>query len=119
MKGFIDLVFCYQDRYYILDWKTNYLGNHPHDYASVLLKANVESHFFNLQYTIYTVALHKYLRLRLPGYDFNRHFGGVYYFFLRGIQSTSEEGFGVYYDALSESRQMIEQLEHTFSGRNQ
>lgn len=118
MKGFLDLVFCYQDRYYILDWKTNHLGNHPHDYAPEILKASVEQHCFNLQYTIYTIALQKYLRMRLPDYDFNRHFGGVYYFFLRGIQAESEEGFGVYYDALPDSKEMINQLETTFSREN-
>jgi exodeoxyribonuclease V beta subunit len=39
-----------------------------------------------LQYLIYTVALHRYLRLRLPDYDYERHFGGVFYLFLRGMR---------------------------------
>ncbi|MBF0278566.1 MAG: exodeoxyribonuclease V subunit beta [SAR324 cluster bacterium] len=116
MKGFLDLVFCFKDRYYILDWKTNHLGMHPEDYAVKRLKANIEAHAYNLQYIIYSLALHKYLRMRLPGYDFHHHFGGVYYFFVRGLQSGTDNRYGVYHDGLLDSKEMMEQLELCFSG---
>jgi exodeoxyribonuclease V beta subunit len=51
-----------------------------------------------LQYLIYTLALHRFLRARHPGYDYERHFGGVYYLFLRGISPERGAGYGVYAD---------------------
>ena len=119
MRGFLDLVFCYEGRYFILDWKSNLLGYQRKDYASHLLKSEVEKHFYVLQYYIYAVALHRYLKRRLPGYRFTRHFGGVYYFFLRGIQANSEDLFGIYHDPLSDSVEVIEELDAAFQGEQQ
>ena len=116
MKGYIDLLFCQGGRYYILDWKTNYLGDGLEDYAPPLLRASIEAHFYNLQYVIYAVALHKYLRLRIRNYHFEQHFGGVYYFFLRGLDPASAGNHGIYYDSLKESARLIEQLESVFEG---
>lgn len=116
MKGFIDLVFCHEERFYILDWKTNVLGSQLTDYTHDKLQQAIEGHLFNLQYYIYTVALHKYLQIRLPGtYDFDRHFGGVFYFFLRGI-SAGKSDTGVFYDSLTGSKELIVMLEKVFSG---
>jgi len=42
-------------------------------------------HRYDLQYQLYSLALHRLLTLRLPGYDFDQHFGGVFYLFLRGM----------------------------------
>jgi exodeoxyribonuclease V beta subunit len=58
---------------------------------------------YHLQYHLYVVALHRYLRWRLPGYDYERHFGGVYYLFLRGMigpstPQTAGVSHGVFYD---------------------
>ena len=119
MRGFLDLVFSYEGRYFILDWKSNLLGYQRKDYASHLLKGEVEKHFYVLQYYIYAVALHRYLKRRLPGYRFTRHFGGVYYFFLRGIQANSKDLFGIYHDPLSDSVEVIEELDATFQGEQQ
>jgi len=47
--------------------------------------------FYTLQYHLYTVALHRYLKLRLPGYEYERHFGGVRYLFLRGLDPARPE----------------------------
>lgn len=92
MKGFIDLVFEHGDRYYIVDYKTNYLGPHPHDYDGPALKSAMAAHHYYLQYLIYTLALDRFLSTRIPGYDYDRHFGGVYYLFLRGIRDTDSGG---------------------------
>lgn len=92
LKGFIDLVFYWQGRYYILDWKSNFLGESSDEYNQVALQAAMVSHRYDFQYQIYTLALHRYLSQRLPNYDYARHFGGVYYIFLRGIETGTNHG---------------------------
>ncbi len=98
MKGFIDLVFEHNNRYYILDYKSNFLGHRPSDYAPHRLLLSMGEHHYILQYLIYTLALHRFLKARLPDYDSRRHFGGVYYLFLRGIAADAPPGNGVFYD---------------------
>ncbi|MDP5254906.1 MULTISPECIES: exodeoxyribonuclease V subunit beta [unclassified Vibrio] len=95
IKGFIDLVFEYQGRYYLLDWKSNFLGDRVEDYQGAQLEQSMIEHRYDMQYQIYSLALHRFLASRLPGYDINRHFGGVFYVFLRGV--TGEPSQGVYY----------------------
>lgn len=85
LKGFIDLVFEWQGRWYLLDYKSNHLGNTPADYGRPALERAMAEHRYDLQYQLYSLALHRLLSLRLPGYDFDRHFGGVFYLFLRGM----------------------------------
>jgi len=108
MKGFIDLVFETNGRFYIVDWKSNYLGNDIKKYGQSSLQEAMIEHFYLLQYHIYTVALHLYLKLRKPDYDYGQHFGGVFYFFLRGIDPIRGSQFGVFYDRPSE--QIISRL---------
>jgi len=55
-------------------------------------------HHYIVQYHIYLIALHAYLRLRQPGYDYRRDFGGVFYLFLRGMNPAWGANCGVYYD---------------------
>jgi exodeoxyribonuclease V beta subunit len=97
MKGFIDLVFQWQGRYYIVDYKSNYLGGELADYGQASLELAMRQSGYDLQYRIYTVALDRYLRRRLAGYDYERHFGGVYYLFLRGLDPAKGPEFGVYH----------------------
>ena len=59
------------------------------------LIAMAEHHYY-LQYLIYCLALHRYLRLRLPGYDWETHVGGALYLFLRGMQ-PAQPGSGVFF----------------------
>ncbi len=92
LKGFIDLVFCWNDRYYILDWKSNYLGDSHLDYNQQALTVAMLEHRYDFQYQIYTIALHRYLSHRLVDYDYSRHFGGVYYLFIRGIEKETDNG---------------------------
>ncbi|AXN32568.1 exodeoxyribonuclease V subunit beta [Vibrio coralliilyticus] len=92
LKGFIDLVFEHQGKYYVLDWKSNYLGENVADYHGEALKAAMADHRYDLQYQIYALALHRFLRSRVPNYDYQTHFGGVYYLFLRGMDGESEHG---------------------------
>ncbi|WP_210394659.1 exodeoxyribonuclease V subunit beta [Motiliproteus sediminis] len=92
MHGFIDLIFEHRGRYYLADYKSTHLGNSLTDYGYAALKANNEAHFYDLQYLIYAVALHRYLRDRVADYDPGCHFGGVYYLYLRGMQPGSDSG---------------------------
>jgi len=91
LTGFIDLVCEYQGRYYVMDYKTNYLP----EYSQQHMLQSMTSHNYGLQYWLYSVVLHRYLQQRLANYDFQQHFGGVRYLFVRGMQ-TSEPMSGVY-----------------------
>ncbi|MBU0680006.1 MAG: exodeoxyribonuclease V subunit beta [Proteobacteria bacterium] len=92
LKGFVDLVFCHGGRFYIIDWKSNYLGNQTDDYGRSQLQAAMIEANYTLQYHLYSVALHRYLASRLLDYEYERHFGGVFYIFLRGVRQGSDNG---------------------------
>ncbi len=97
LTGFMDLVVRHEGRYHLLDWKSNWLGASPAAYTSEALRLSMaENHYF-LQYHLYCLALDRYLRLRLPGYDPERHFGGVHYVYVRGVDPDMP-GQGVYSD---------------------
>ena len=98
MKGFMDMVFRFEGRFYLVDWKSNFLGSRVEDYDQESLAAAMEAEFYVLQYHLYALALDQYLRVRLPGYRYEKHFGGVYYLFLRGIDPDMGIDFGVYRD---------------------
>ncbi len=98
MKGYIDMIFEYQGRYYIVDYKSNLLGTHQDDYEQSKLNAVMLREKYVLQYHIYVVTLHRYLSARLPGYCYKDHFGGVYYLFLRGMNPEAGANFGIYRD---------------------
>ncbi|WP_075183165.1 exodeoxyribonuclease V subunit beta [Pantoea sp. 1.19] len=95
LKGFIDLVFRWQGKYYLLDYKSNWLGEDASAYTPEAMAAAMVSHRYDLQYQLYSLALHRYLRHRLTDYDYDRHFGGVFYLFLRGADAD-RPGQGVW-----------------------
>jgi exodeoxyribonuclease V beta subunit len=98
VRGFMDMVFEHNGRFYLLDWKSNHLGYRLEDYGPAALKAAMEKNLYPLQYLLYTVALNRYLSLRVKSYDYTTHFGGVLYFFLRGVNSERGEEFGIFRD---------------------
>ncbi|WP_416776783.1 exodeoxyribonuclease V subunit beta [Xenorhabdus budapestensis] len=95
LKGFIDLVFCWQDKFYVVDYKSNWLGESSESYTQEAMASAMIEHRYDLQYQLYTLALHRYLRHRLADYDYRQHFGGVVYLFLRGIDNNNP-GHGIY-----------------------
>ena len=100
-NGFIDLVFEQDGRFYVLDWKSNHLGYQPQDYGADGVGAAMSEHGYYLQYLVYVLALDRYLAQRIPGYSYERHFGGVYYLFLRGVRpgwQHAEGPCGVLFD---------------------
>jgi len=102
LNGYIDLVFEHAGRYYVLDWKSNYLGNAPGSYARTAIAQAMRDQGYHLQQLIYAVALDRYLRRRLPRYDRDVHLGGVLYLFVRGVRPAwrADDGAqtGVYFD---------------------
>ncbi len=93
LTGFIDLLFRKDGRYYVADWKSNRRGGQAADFGPAGLQEEMRTHGYWLQSLIYSVAVHQYLRGAMEAYDYERHFGGVYYVFLRGIDG---KGAGVH-----------------------
>jgi exodeoxyribonuclease V beta subunit len=94
LKGFIDLVLEHDGRYFIVDWKSNHLGDTAADYAEAPLAEAMAGHAYHLQALLYGVALDRLLQRRVPGYDAGRHFGGTLYLFVRGVRPgwTTDRG---------------------------
>lgn len=92
MNGKIDLCFAWAGRYYVLDWKSNFLGNTLNDYDPMKLHEAMEHHNYFLQYHLYVLAWTKYLQMRIPGFDYTTQFGGVYYLFVRGMRVGANTG---------------------------
>jgi len=86
LKGFIDLVFEHEGRYYVADYKSNWLGPDDGAYTASAMAAAVAAHRYDLQYALYLFALHRLLKSRLPDYDYDRHVGGAVYLFVRACR---------------------------------
>lgn len=114
LKGFIDLVFRHDGRFYLLDWKSNYLGANLEAYAESRLPEVMAREGYCLQYLIYTVALHLYLSKRLSGYNYDEHFGGVFYLFLRGVSRRAGPGSGIF--RARPGRELITELADCLTG---
>ncbi|CAL96467.1 exodeoxyribonuclease V subunit beta [Azoarcus olearius] len=117
LKGFIDLVFEHDGRYWVLDWKSNHLGNAPADYAPARLEAAMQAHGYHLQHLLYTVALHRHLGRCVPDYDYARHFGGVLYLFVRGVRpgwQADGQPAGVFHHR--PEVEVVQALDHLLAG---
>jgi exodeoxyribonuclease V beta subunit len=112
MHGFIDLIFEWQGRYFVADYKSTHLGNRFADYAPERLAENIRHNYYDLQYLIYSLALHRYLKNRLADYAPETHFGGVYYLYLRGMRPDA--GSGVYYTRIEAG--LLAELDRLFAG---
>ncbi|NTW09993.1 MAG: exodeoxyribonuclease V subunit beta [Chlorobiaceae bacterium] len=108
LMGFMDMVFEHNGRYYLLDWKSNHLGNTVDDYGPDAMRLAMQKNLYPLQYLLYTVALNRYLSLRVENYRYGTHFGGVIYVFLRGVQREKGESRGFFRDLPPET--LIEAL---------
>ncbi|MGC0811308.1 exodeoxyribonuclease V subunit beta [Pantoea agglomerans] len=111
LKGFIDLVFRWQGKYYLLDYKSNWLGDSHAAYTPEAMAQAMIGHRYDLQYQLYTLALHRYLHHRLPDYDYQRHFGGVFYLFLRGMDGSSPDN-GIF--ATRPAEAFVEEIDALF-----
>ncbi|MDR3323319.1 MAG: UvrD-helicase domain-containing protein, partial [Zoogloeaceae bacterium] len=95
LKGYIDLIFAHEGRYYVLDWKSNHLGWTPEDYSDAALREAMGAHGYTLQARLYLLALHRYLKCRLPDYTPAQHLGGACYLFLRGVRPDWQQPNGL------------------------
>jgi exodeoxyribonuclease V beta subunit len=87
LKGFIDLIFCHDDRFYVLDWKSNHLGYAAADYGEQPMATAMAEHGYHLQYLLFTAwRCTVTCAARIADYAYDRHFGGVLYLFVRGLR---------------------------------
>lgn len=114
LRGFVDLVFEHAGRYYIVDWKSNHLGSDAGCYADAALDRAMRAHAYPLQASLYTLAVHRWLRRSLPGYDYERCFGGVFYVFLRGAGLDTAPGAPTGVHAGRPPLRTIERLDRLF-----
>jgi exodeoxyribonuclease V beta subunit len=98
MKGYIDLIFQHQQRFYLVDWKSNYLGSSRESYDQLSLLQVMKTEYYLLQYHLYTLALHHYLSRRMPDYRYEKHLGGIFYIFIRGVDPDGGPEYGIYFD---------------------
>lgn len=91
LTGFMDIVLEHQGRYYVLDYKSNKLPLYTQD----SIEASMLSHRYEVQYTLYILAVHRLLKSRLKHYNYEQHIGGALYLYLRGIDQV---GQGVYFN---------------------
>ena len=108
--GFMDMVFEQGGRYYLLDWKSNHLGKTLDDYGQDGMTQAMQKNLYPLQYLLYTVALNRYLSLKVKNYTYSKHFGGVIYVFLRGASREHGESRGFFRDLPAEG--LVEALTH-------
>jgi len=95
LKGIVDLIFCHHSKYYILDWKSNWLGPTAENYGQESMKQSMQEHSYDLQAALYSEALKRYLGV-VDNISFDDTFGGAYYIFLRGIGPHTKNREGIY-----------------------
>ncbi|MBE8168445.1 MAG: exodeoxyribonuclease V subunit beta [Shewanella sp.] len=116
LKGFIDLTFEFNGKYYIADYKSNHLGDDFECYSIRNMSQAILDHRYDLQYILYTLALHRYLKPRIADYSYDEHIGGCYYLFLRGM-SANQPKSGIYYDKPPFA--LINRLDELFMGKTE
>ena len=111
LTGIVDLVFEFNGKYYLADYKSNFLGASLEDYRPQQLAQAMLDRRYDLQALLYSVALHRYLQQRLPHYDYDQHFGGCYYLFLRAMRPPGGPCYGVHFERVqSDKLTALEQL---------
>ena len=113
MTGKIDLIFEHDGRYRVLDYKSNYLGEHVEDYLPGALAVAMDAHHYRFQALLYTVALDRMLRQRLPGYTREQHLGEAIYLFVRAVGLGADAG--VWRHRFDDA--LIEAVDNVLAGR--
>jgi exodeoxyribonuclease V beta subunit len=93
IHGFIDMIFEYTNKFYLVDWKSNFIES---GYTFSMIEKNIKEMHYDLQINIYSEALIRWLRRFKPDFSYDRHFGGVYYLYLRGMH-PDRPGDGIYF----------------------
>ncbi|MCX8071208.1 MAG: UvrD-helicase domain-containing protein [Candidatus Binatia bacterium] len=116
LKGYMDLVFEHEGRWFVADYKSNFLGPTAADYSRDALVREMRAQHYVLQYHLYAVALHRMLQTSVPNYSYERDFGGVFYLFVRGMSPAYPRGNGVYFDR--PPLPLMESLLRVFTGED-
>ncbi|MBQ8706569.1 MAG: UvrD-helicase domain-containing protein [Succinivibrionaceae bacterium] len=104
LTGVIDLFFRYQGKYYVADYKSNFLGNVEAAYSRDNMERSIIDNRYDLQFMIYSLAAYRFLKSRVKDFDFERDFGGVMYLYIRGLEekpNSSGSATGGYYRDLA------------------
>ncbi|AHG77927.1 exodeoxyribonuclease V subunit beta [Mannheimia varigena] len=111
VRGFVDCIVQMNGKFYLIDYKSNFLGYLPQNYSAENIQREMGRQRYDLQYLLYTLAVHRYLKARLgDNYDYERDFGGVAYLFLRAM--NGEDTSGVYLD--KPCKKLIEEMDLLF-----
>ncbi|QJC33867.1 exodeoxyribonuclease V subunit beta [Enterobacteriaceae endosymbiont of Donacia provostii] len=110
LSGIIDLIFIWKKKFYILDYKSSWLGKTCKDYKIKNIEKDIYLNYYNIQYQFYTLALHKYLKYRIKNYDYDKHFGGIIYLYIRGINLKNNNGIW----EIKPTSQLINKLNNLF-----
>lgn len=117
IHGYIDLFFEFEDKYWILDYKTNNLYDYKSiniankTYSNVILNIMADSHYY-LQYLLYLVAIKRYLEFKLNIDDSSALIGGAIYYFVRGLFLSNETNGGVFID--NKCQELVKELDRLF-----
>ncbi len=111
LTGSIDLVYCHQQKWGLVDYKSNHLGEQREDYGDDAMLSVMMSHHYLLQGLIYSVALLRMIRRRDPKSDPFEAFGGARFLFIRG---ADQPGYGVF--QLPTERALLLALDRCFAG---
>ena len=90
MVGEVDVVALAGDRWWVVDWKSNRLGDDAAVYTPDALTGTMQAHHYALQLHLYLYGLHRYLRSRITEYAYDTHVGGATYAFLRGMEAPGD-----------------------------
>ncbi|WP_343154685.1 exodeoxyribonuclease V subunit beta [Buchnera aphidicola (Pseudoregma panicola)] len=90
LNGIIDIVFLWKKKYYFIDFKSNYLGKEKKNYSNMEIKKYILKNKYDIQYKIYLFGINKYLEKNIKKYKFKKHFGGIFYLFLRPFEKKVE-----------------------------
>jgi exodeoxyribonuclease V beta subunit len=112
MNGKVDLIFRHAGKYWILDWKSNHLGDRTSDYSVSRVRESMTENNYHLQYHIYALALRRYLSTRLPDFDYDRDFGGCVYLFVRGMRVGGDTGIFFH----KPERELLDRMEALTTG---
>jgi len=94
INGSIDLIFRNNGKYYFADWKSTRLST---DYSKENIKNDIVSEHYTLQYKIYSIAVIRWLAVNIADFNYSRDFGGIFYFYLRGMNGCDNKS-GIYFE---------------------
>ncbi|WP_367680143.1 3'-5' exonuclease [Buchnera aphidicola] len=117
LTGFVDLVIFSNKKYYILEYKSNWLGNDNTFYSKKNIKKEIIKHRYDIQSLLYIIAVNRYLSNKIKKYDFNKNFGGFYFLFIRGMyleKNQNNKNDGIYH--FLPEKKYIDELDNFFKG---